>query len=283
MRETVEKPVPQKALRFLYNSRFGSLFMRMVTRRWVSKLVGAYLGSRLSRHRIKRYIKKNGVNMDDYEEEKYKSFNAFFTRRIKPELRPFDFAPDALVSPCDAVMQAFTVTEDCTFDIKGFTYDVKTLLKDEALAGKYADGTLLIFRLSANDYHHYFFIDGGTAKDNKFIKGRLHTVQPIALCKRRVFTENCREVTVLETDHFGVVTQVEVGALMIGRISNEVKEGRFERGQEKGKFEFGGSTIALLFEKDTVSVDREFWDNTKEDKETVVRCGEKIGTTFEGL
>lgn len=283
MRDTIEKPKAQKALRFLYNTKFGSLVMRIVTRRWVSKLVGAFFNSRLSRHRIKKYIKKYGVKTDDYIVEDWKSFNAFFTRRIKPELRPFDFDPNALISPCDAMVQAFTLTDDCKFEIKGFTYDVKTLLRDESLAEKYAGGTLLIFRLSANDYHHYFFIDGGTAKDNKFIKGRLHTVQPIALCKRRVFTENCREVTVLETDHFGIVTQVEVGALIIGRISNAVKEGRFERGQEKGKFEFGGSTIALLFEKGTVTLDEEFWDNTREDKETVVKCGEKIGTTFEEL
>lgn len=253
--------------------------MRIVTRRWASKLVGAYFNSRLSRHRIKRYVKKNGIVMDDYIEEKYKSFNAFFTRRIKPERRPFDADPNAFIAPCDSVVSVYKLTDDCKFTVKGFDYDAKTLLKDETLSAKYAGGgTCIVFRLSVTDYHRYFFIDGGTAHGNTFIKGRLHTVQPISLEKRRVLTENCREVTVLDTDHFGCVTQVEVGALMVGKIVNAVKEGRFERGQEKGWFEFGGSTVVLLLEKDAVTLDEEFWQNTALDKETVVKCGERIGT-----
>ncbi|MDE7107041.1 MAG: phosphatidylserine decarboxylase, partial [Clostridiales bacterium] len=92
-----------------------------------------------------------------------------------------------------------------------------------------------------------------------------------------VFTENCREYTVLDTDNFGTAVMVEVGAMMVGRIVNAVKVGRFERGQEKGKFEFGGSTVILLLEKDRAEVDDEFFQNTAADKETVVKCGEKIG------
>ena len=130
------------------------------------------------------------------------------------------------------------------------------------------------------DYHRYHFFDGGTAERNAFIKGKLHTVQPAALEKRRVFTENCREYTVLDTDNFGTAVQVEVGAMMVGRIVNDVKSGRFERGQEKGRFEFGGSTIILLLEKDRARIDDEFFINTQNDCETVVKCGEKIGERF---
>ena len=77
-----------------------------------------------------------------------------------------------------------------------------------------------MFRLTVEDYHRYFYIDGGSKGENVFIEGRLHTVQPIALEHRRVFTENCREYTVLHTENFGDVTQVEVGAMMVGRIVN---------------------------------------------------------------
>ena len=277
MRETLEKPSVPKSLRFLYYNRLGAPMLRLLTSRWVSKLAGSYMDGRLSKHKIKKYVKKHGIVMSDYIDEDYKSFNAFFTRRIKPELRPFDFAPEALCSPCDGKLSAYRITEDLKFNAKGFDYDVNTLLGDGALASEFLGGVCLVFRLCVTDYHRYMFFDGGTASGNKFIKGRLHTVQPAALEKRRVFTENCREITVLDTDNFGKAVQVEIGAMMVGRIVNDVKSGRFERGTEKGRFEFGGSTVILLLQKDKAAVDEEFFQNTKLDLETIVKCGERIG------
>lgn len=279
MREVVDKPKVPKSLRFLYYNRFGGLLLRLITRRWVSRLAGAYLDSRLSRGKIKRYIRKNNIRMEDYIAEKYRSFNAFFTRRIRPELRPFDMCPRSFVSPCDAKLSVYRINEDCKFTVKGFEYTTASLLRDETLADRFHGGVALVFRLTVTDYHRYFFCDGGTAEGNTFLKGKLHTVQPVALERRRVFTENCREYTVLHTDHFGDIVQVEVGALMVGRIVNDRKEGRFERGEEKGRFEFGGSTVILLVQKDRMVLDGEFWDNSRADKETVVRCGEKIGVS----
>lgn len=251
--------------------------MRIINRRWLSKLVGRHLDGRFSRRRIKKYIAKNGIDMSEYLEEDYKSFNAFFTRRIKPELRPFDMEKTALCSPCDGKVSAYIISDELKFNVKGFDYTVETLLGNKDLAECFRGGLCIVFRLCVTDYHRYCFFDGGTAKGNTFLKGRLHTVQPVALEKRRVFTENCREYTVLDTDNFGLAVQVEVGAMMVGRIVNDVKSGRFERGQEKGRFEFGGSTIILLLEKDRAELDEEFFVNTAADKETVVKCGERIG------
>lgn len=277
MREIIEKPPVSKSLRFLYYSKLGAPALRLITRRWVSKLAGRYLDGRLSRRKIKKYIKKHGIDMSAFIEQDYKSFNDFFTRRVKPELRPFDAAPTALCAPCDGKLSAYRISDGLSFNVKGFDYTVETLLRDKALASRYAGGLCLVFRLAVTDYHRYHFFDGGTARDNTFIKGRLHTVQPAALEKRRVFTENCREYTTLDTDNFGTAVQVEVGAMMVGRIVNDVKTGRFERGDEKGRFEFGGSTVILLLEKDRATVDAEFFVNTSNDCETVVKCGEKIG------
>ncbi len=235
------------------------------------------MDGRLSKHKIKKYVKKHGIVMSDYIDEDYKSFNAFFTRRIKPELRPFDFAPEALCSPCDGKLSAYRITEDLKFNAKGFDYDINTLLGNSELASEFMGGVCLVFRLCVTDYHRYMFFDGGIASGNKFIKGRLHTVQPAALEKRRVFTENCREITELDTDNFGKAVQVEIGAMMVGRIVNDVKSGRFERGMEKGRFEFGGSTVILLLQKDKAEVDEEFFQNTSFDLETIVKCGERIG------
>lgn len=277
MRETIDKPPVPCELKFLYYNVLGAPILRLMTSRWVSKLAGRYLDGKLSRGKIKKYIKKHGIDMSQFIEEDYKSFNAFFTRRIKPELRPFDLDPNALVSPCDAKLSAYRIDENSAFDIKGFTYTTTDLLKNAELAEKFVGGLCLVFRLTVTDYHRYFFFDGGTARDNTFIKGRLHTVQPAALSKRRVFTENCREYTVLDTDNFGTAVMAEVGAMMVGRIVNDVKSGRFERGDEKGRFEFGGSTVVLLLQKDVAKLDDEFFANTALDRETVVKCGERIG------
>ncbi len=251
--------------------------MRLINRRWLSKLVGKYMDSKLSRKKINKYIEKHGIDMSEFIEEDYKSFNAFFTRRIKPDRRPFDLDASSLVSPCDAKVSAYNIDDKLLFNVKGYYYTVETLLKNKELAKEFTGGTCIVFRLSVTDYHRYFFFDGGNASGNTFIKGRLHTVQPEALSRRRVFTENCREYTVLDTDNFGKAVMVEVGAMMVGRIVNEVKSGRFERGTEKGRFEFGGSTVILLLKKGAATLEHEFFENTAADKETVVKCGEKIG------
>ena len=85
------------------------------------------------------------------------------------------------------------------------------------------------------------------------------------------------EYTVLETENFGTVVQVEVGAMMVGRIVNHHGTHSFQRGEEKGMFEFGGSTTVLLVKKDQLKVDQDILENSKENIETVVKLGEKIG------
>lgn len=277
MRERISANVkPKGSLRFLYYTRFGGMFLHVATSRFVSKVGGAFLKTRLSAAHVKKFVKKNGIDMSQYPERKYKSFNDFFTRKIKDGQRPFDFGADALCSPCDSKLTVLDITRERTFSVKGFDYSVETLLKNAELAEKFEGGKCLIFRLAVTDYHRYMFFDGGTREKSVFIKGRLHTVQPVALDRRRVFTENCREYTVLHTDNFGDAVQVEVGALMVGRISNnEIYE--FSRGDEKGKFEFGGSTVILLLQNGVAKIDGEIEQNSADGFETVVKCGEKIG------
>lgn len=278
MREIYEEGTPPKSLQFLYYSRTGAVFLRLLTCRFISKLAGRFLDSRLSRGKIKKYIKRNKIDMSQFQEERYRSFNAFFARKIRPELRPFDLSPQAFVSPCDCKLTAFPIEDNTSFEVKGFRYTVGSLLKNEQLAEKYRGGVAIICRLTVSDYHRYFYLDDCEKGENVFLKGKLHTVQPVALGRRRVFTENCREYTVLHTAHFGDVTQVEVGAMMVGRIVNNHGAGKFSRGEEKGRFEFGGSTIVLLVEKGKVVLDEEVFKNTEKGYETIVKCGERIGT-----
>lgn len=158
MREVLKKEAlrPAASLRFLYGSRLGGLFLRLLVCRPVSKVVGCFLDSRFSRILIRRYVRKHKIDMSLYEKENYKSFNAFFTRHIRSELRPFDLSPEAFVSPCDAKLSVFPVDEGSRFEIKGFSYSVESLLRNKALANRYRGGQCLVFRLTVEDYHRYF-------------------------------------------------------------------------------------------------------------------------------
>ena len=93
---------------------------------------------------------------------------------------------------------------------------------------------------------------------------------------RDVYGKNCRELTLLDTEQCGKVAYIEVGAMMVGRINNNHRE-KFERGEEKGYFSFGGSTIVLLYKKDCITLDGDIAENSKEETETAVLYGERVG------
>ena len=103
-------------------------------------------------------------------------------------------------------------------------------------------------------------------------------MRPIALETDPVFVENCREYTTIESSDFGKLVQMEVGAMLVGRIVNLEGEGIAERGKEKGYFEYGGSTIILLIKKDMVKIKDEIIQNSKAGIETPVKMGEMIGS-----
>jgi len=266
------------AQRFLYSTGLGQLILKgILIRPWVSRFAGWYMDSRLSTVHIKSFIRSSGIDMSPYPHRRYISFNDFFTRQICPEQRPVDSDPDALVAPCDGRLSAYRILPDSSFLIKETRYTLPGLLRSEELAAEFAGGLCLIFRLAVDNYHRYCYMDGGTEGESEFLPGCLHTVHPIALGVCDIYKENAREYTVLHTDSFGDVVQMEVGALMVGRICNHHRQGRFARGEEKGMFQFGGSTIVLLLKKDIAEVDEEFFLNTAEGLETAVRMGERIG------
>jgi len=215
--------------------------------------------------------------MEEYNNSNYKSFNDFFTRDIKKGLRPFSRNENDLVSPCDGRLTAYTVKPDGTFHIKNSIYTIEDLLKDKSLADEFADGVCLIFRLTPDDYHRYAYIDDGESVSSKKITGVLHSVRPLAVGKYKVYAQNAREYEVLQTKNFGKVIQIEVGALFVGRIKNYSNGHTFKRGDEKGMFEFGGSTIVMLFQLNMISLDQAIYKNTRDNIETIVRMGSKIG------
>ncbi len=266
-------------LSFLYNNFFGRLITKILCRRFISELGRIYMNSSLSKPRIAKLIKANNIDMNDYEQKEFSSFNEFFIRKIAQGKRTINFEDKAVISPADSKLTVYDINEDSFYNIKGCSYSIKTLLNDDELAKEFLGGKCFVYRLTVDNYHRYCYPDNGKVVLNKFIKGVYHTVNPIALVKYDVYGKNCRELTVLDTENFGRVAFVEVGAMMVGKINNH-KVSEFKRGEEKGYFSFGGSTIVVLYKKDTVKVDKDIAENSSKDIETTVLYGEAVG---EGL
>lgn len=264
-------------LKYCYCTRLGKPARSIMTKPFITALMGAYMDTRLSTKRIEGFVRRNGIDMSEYVECGYRCFNDFFTRSIKPEARPVSFDPDVLISPCDGYMSAYRISSDSVFSIKDSYYNVEDLVGGSEIAQEYLSGTCLVLRLGVENYHRYCYIDDGFKSRNYHIPGRYHPVQPIVVRKHPVFIQNTREYTVLYTKNFGIVTQIEVGACLVGRICNHHEAGVIRRGEEKGYFCFGGSTIVLLFKEGAVNIPQEVFDATSEGKEAIVKYGETIG------
>lgn len=266
-----------KSLKFLYRTPVGRLCLKILVAPWVSKVAGAFMDSGLSKGMIKSFIKKNHIDMSEYEKAEYPNFNEFFTRKIRPELRPFDFETDHFAAPCDGLLSAYHITKDTVLPIKQSSYSIDSLIGSEAEAANFEDGICLVFRLCVNHYHRYAFFDDCKVGKSKFIPGKLHTVRPIALENLPVFTTNSREVTYLDTTNFGRCAQIEVGAMLVGKIVNNVFDRPVKRGEEKGKFIYGGSTVVLLLSKDSIEMSEEYFDATNSGYEVPVKMGQMLG------
>ena len=138
-------------------------------------------------------------------------------------------------------------------------------------------GWACVFRLTVDDYHRYCYAFDAEKGENIAIPGKLHTVNPIANDFFPIYKENAREYTILHTREFGKVIAMEVGALLVGKIVNHHGPSSVQRGQEKGYFQFGGSTVVMLLKQDTAVIDDDILENSRNGIETVVKFGEKIG------
>lgn len=268
-----------KALDFLYDTISGRILLKILTAPIISEIAGKFMDSHLSIPMIKPFIEKSRINLSEYQTKKYTSFNDFFTRQIRHELRPIDMNTESLISPCDSKLTVYKINDRSIFKIKDSYYRLVDLLHNNLIARRYKGGYCMIFRLCVDDYHRYCYIDNGIKTENVHIKGKLHTVNPIALERYNIYKTNSREFTMLHTENFGDVIYIEVGAMLVGRIKNHHwHTHNVTKGEEKGMFEYGGSTIVLLFEKGIISVDNDILANSAYGYETVVKYGEKIGT-----
>lgn len=266
-----------KLLSFLYTNIFGRMLLKPLIQPQVSKLAGRYLSSAHSKWLISKFIERNEINMDIYEECDYSSFNDFFTRKIKSDCRPVPEDLDVLISPCDCLATVYPIQENTTFSIKNTEYTLRSLLRSPRLAKRFRGGYAYVLRLTVEDYHRYLYSVSGKQSKNYHIDGTFHTVNPIANDYLPIYKENTREYTVIHSKEFGDVLQMEVGALLVGKISNHKQSTVVTRGEEKGFFEYGGSTIVVLTQKGRVTPRSDLLTNSKNGYETKVLQAHPLG------
>ena len=261
----------------LYSSVGGRMLVNILIQPWVSKAGGWLMDTRLSALAVPSVIRKYHMHPEQWEKNKFHSYNDFFTRRYKESERPINRESNVLISPCDAKLSVYTIDGKSRFKIKHTPYTVARLLENKRLAEHFRGGQALVFRLTVDDYHRYCYVDDGAKSSNHKIPGVFHTVNPIANDVEPIYKENTREYCLLHTNHFGTILMMEVGALMVGKIQNYHGAGKVCRGQEKGRFAFGGSTIVLLTEAGKVTIDEDLLKNSGDGYETLVKMGERIG------
>lgn len=259
------------AVKFLYDTICGRCLLKcIVARPFFSKIRALYQKSPRSRKDIMPFIRKYRIDMTEYTGQ-YNCFQDFFTRKRKiiPSCRG-----DELPAIADSKLLVYRIDKDLRLDIKHSSYSIREIVKKDLDLEPFENGFCLIFRLSVSDYHRYHFIDNGKYIQRYSIPGLLHTVRPVS-SRYRVYSRNHREVSLLETEQLGSVIQIEIGALLVGCIRNHDTE-KFLRLEEKGYFEYGGSTI-LLFLQDRIKIDPDIMRNSRNKIETKVKTGERIG------
>ena len=276
---TEENTLQDRILENLYGHKAGRLLLKPLVRPTVSRMAGAFLNSRCSAFLIRNFVRRHGIDMWDYQPKKYTSFNDFFTRRLAEGARKMEKGPEILVSPCDGRVSVFEINDECVFHVKHTPYTVESLLKDRKLAAEYTGGYMWLFRLSPEDYHRYIYADGGTIRKFMKIPGVLHTVNPAGSDRFPVYKENTREYCILQSDHFGKLIQMEVGALLVGKIMNHPRGSVVRKGWEKGRFAFGGSTVILMTQKGAAEPDEDILKNSLRGIETKVHVGERVGAS----
>jgi phosphatidylserine decarboxylase len=271
-------------VRFVYERMPGRALRRaFLTRPMVSKAYGRYQSHPVSRRSIAKVVKNLAIDMDEYEvpSEGFAHFNDFFTRKLRPGKRPVESDPDRLVSPADGRTFAYVdVQGDTMVPAKGRQVSIRELLKSDEEAKNFAHGTVLIVRLCPSDYHRFHFPCDGTAGPSKTLAGPLESVNPHALARgKAILDRNQRDVTYLESPRFGRIAYLEIGAMMVGTVVQTYRPGQVKAGDEKGYFQFGGSTVILVLQPGAIRVDDDLVENTRNGLETLLRMGEGIATS----
>lgn len=257
------------------------LFHLLLNNSVFCRLYGWFQARHGSRRKIPRFVRDYGIDMEEieYPLDRYPTFNAFFTRRLKPEARPFEPEPDALSCPADGKVLVYQqLIDGARIPVKGASVPLQRLLDSEEDALPYLHGSALVVRLAPYDYHRFHFPDSGTAAPARVTRGRYYIVNPLGLARvPGVFWRNKRAITRFDSDGFGRIAYLEIGGFTVGSIVETYTPGPVDRGQEKGYFQFGGSTLVLLFEPGRVVFDDDLMEDSGRGIEVHVQAGARIG------
>lgn len=274
-----EKVYGEQWLNWLYHNPVGEASLWLIAKRKiVTSVYGDAMNKASSADKIEPFVKEYNVDLSIAQKQNFSSFNDFFTRQLKPESRPINQDSLVVISPADGKILAYSNINNSDFYIKGFRFNVDSFLNNATLSNKYKNGAMIVFRLAPPDYHRYHFpVSGVTGTSNAKIDGDYYSVNPLALRKKaEIFWLNKREYGVIKTPQFGDVVMVEVGATMVGSMIQTYTGTTVKKGQEKGYFKFGGSTVVLIFEKDKINIDNDLLLNTATGLETTIKMGERI-------
>ena len=268
---------------------------QLTVSRLAGKLADMDCSPALKNRVVRWFIKRYGVDMKEALEpdpEAYPSFNAFFTRALKPGLRPVDPRPSVLVSPVDgAVSQLGKVSGDRVFQAKGQSFSLTALLGgNHESAKEFAEGEFATIYLAPKDYHRIHMPLAGKLREMTYIPGKLFSVNPTTAAQvPDLFARNERVSCIFDTDA-GPMALVLVGAMIVGsmettwsgviapvnqnvqtfRYDNPETPVSFQKGDEMGRFRLG-STVIIVMPRGGVS-----WDSDQVAGK-ILRMGEAFG------
>ena len=269
-------------LAFFYGRTWGRWVARWVWSRVLfSRLYGWIFHQRFSRRQIDRFVAQNRIDMSEVQAPAsgFQTFNDFFIRQLKPGARPISNGPKAMVSPADSRLKVFHLQNNTILDVKGVSLSLPQLLGTETFPDQFAGGICLQYRLAPRDYHRFGYVEDGVQLPIRVVGGRLYSVSPLALRHMpAIWGENYRHWCIMKTRTMGPVLQIEVGATVVGSILQHRMDGGYcRRGEEKGYFQMGGSTVLVIVQPGRVKIDDDIQDNSQNDIETLVRYGESVG------
>lgn len=283
-----EQVYGRQVLEFLYGNSFLSRTLGRAVLPLAAKcdlfswLYGYLQGLPSSRKKIKPFIEQFHIDPAEFQEgiDHFSSFDAFFTRKLKAEARPVAADPETAIIPADGRYLFYPQIDQANgFVVKGKKFALADLLQDPALAKRYEKGSMVMARLCPIDYHRFHFPCSGFAGLTKTINGWLFSVNPIAIRKNvKIFTENKRTLCELTSERFGKVLFMEIGAKCVGRINQTyAPESHVEKGDEKGFFSFGASSLIILFEPRTIHFDQDLLRASRQHLEIRCLMGQSMG------
>lgn len=195
--------------------------------------------------------------MSEAETQQYKTFNEFFTRTLKPTARPIDTNPNSIISPCDGTIVVIeNLTKESEVLVKGKSFNLAQFLQNQDLAREYEGGTFVLIYLGPWNYHRFHFPVAGYASLPCRIKGRYDSVHPFTyFLGIQPLVENERHTCMVYPHHQQPIIFIPVGALFVGAIHELYKPcEQYPKGAQMGYFAFGGSTIVMIFKKDSIKI-----------------------------